>query len=79
MPSSAANVAPLPIYAGRRDEGEVQAFLERLANQPGFHGVREQTWALFQRARELGYSGELPVIYHVQKVSHGERISVADE
>lgn len=78
-PEMAEHHAVLPIYAGRRDEGEVQAFLERLANQPGFHGVREQTWALFQRARELGYSGELPVIYHVQKVSHGERISVADE
>ena len=48
-------------------------FLLRLTRQPGYHGVREQTWAIFQEARRRGYTGELPYIFFVQKTSHGER------
>ncbi len=61
-------------FAGRRNEQGMSEFLGRLSHQPGFHGIREQTWALFQAARRFGYAGELPVIYYVQKVSHGERV-----
>lgn len=61
-------------YAGRRNEQGMSDFLARLSHQPGFHGVREQTRALFQAAQRLGYSGELPVIYYVQKVNHGDRV-----
>ena len=64
----------LQSYSGRRNEQGMSEFLERLSHQPGFHGVREQTLALFQSARRLGFAGELPVIYYVQKVSHGERV-----
>lgn len=78
-PEMAAHHTMLHFCGSRRDEGELQAFLERLAHQPGFHGVREQSWALFQRARELGYSGKVPVIYHVQKMSHGDQLSLANE
>lgn len=48
--------------------------LARIARQPGFHGVREQGWALFQHARQHGYSGDLPHLFYVQKVSHGDRL-----
>lgn len=54
--------------------GVVADHLVRLANQPGFHCVREQSWALFQHARKHGYQGDLPHLYYVQKVSHGDRI-----
>lgn len=60
--------------SGRRNEQGMSGFLERLSHQPGFHGVREQTRALFQAARRFGYPGELPVLYYTQKVNHGERI-----
>ena len=60
--------------AGGGNEQGMSEFLERLARQPGFHGVREQTRALCLSARRLGHSGELPVLYYTQKVSHGERI-----
>ena len=60
----------------KRHHGVVADHLQRIANQPGFHGVREQSWALCQHARKHGYSGELPHLYYVQKVSHGERISL---
>ncbi len=52
----------------------IEGFLGRLTNQPGFHGVRAQTWALCQEARRRGYAGELPFLYYVQKLSHGERL-----
>lgn len=55
-----------------RNESALQAWLERLAHQPGFHGVRQQTWGLCQEARRRGFTGELPVIYYVQKLNHGE-------
>lgn len=59
--------------AGSRNTSRMSAFLVSLARQPGFHGVREQTKTLFAEARRRGYAEELPVIFHVQKVSHGER------
>lgn len=51
--------------------------LERVVRQPGFHGVRAQSWALCQEARRLGYTGTLPPIFYLQKVSHGERMILA--
>lgn len=61
----------------RRRWSAVAAYLERLANQPGFHGVREQTWALGQYVARRGYRGELPHLFYVQKVPHGERMALA--
>lgn len=61
---------------GRRFK-QVGEVLECLAHQPGFHGVREQTWSLIQFVRKMGYDGETPHLYFVQKVSHGERVVVA--
>lgn len=51
--------------------------LERIARQPGFHGVRAQSWALFQEAGRRGYAGPFPQLFYLQKVSHGERLNVA--
>lgn len=58
----------------RRDIGAVADTLAEIARQPGFHGVREQSWALCQFARQHGYREELPFLYYVRKVSHGERL-----
>lgn len=46
--------------------------LVRIARQPGFAGVREQSWTLCGFARSRGFTGELPHLFYVQKVSHGE-------
>jgi len=54
----------------------VEQTLARIARQPGFHGVRGQSWRLCQEAKSRGYPGELPVLFYLQKVGHGERISV---
>lgn len=54
--------------------GVVSDHLQRIANQPGFHGVRAQSWALFQHALKHGYTGELPHLFFVQKVFHGDRL-----
>lgn len=48
--------------------------LERIARQPGFHGVRAQSWSLLQEARRRGFKGELPYLFFLQKVSHGDRL-----
>lgn len=60
----------------KRHASALGAYLQMLANQPGFHGVREQTWRLFEDARRRGYGGELPFLFHVQKISHGERLQL---
>lgn len=60
------------LYKGHHEA--VLALLQCHAEQPGFHGVREQSWALQQHARSQGYQGKLPHLYFVQKVSHGERL-----
>ena len=67
----------LASLTGQRNETALQGWLERLAHQPGFHGVRQQTWGLYQEAHRRGFTGVLPVIYYVQKVSHGEPMQLA--
>lgn len=62
----------------KHHQGVVADTLVRIANQPGFHGVREQSWALCQYARQHGYAGDLPHLFYVQKVSHGERMLLPD-
>lgn len=51
--------------------------LERIARQPGFHGIRVQSWSLLQEAKRRGFEGELPRLFFVQKVCHGERLKLA--
>jgi hypothetical protein len=54
----------------------VRGMLERIAAQPGFHGVRAQSWRLCQQARRRGYTDELPHLFYMSKVSHGDRMEV---
>jgi hypothetical protein len=61
----------------RRQMPAVQQTLLRISRQPGFAGVREQSWALCQFARGRGYDGELPFLFHVQKLSHGHPLTVS--
>lgn len=58
----------------KHHHGVVADHIQRLANQPGFHGVREQSWALCQYVRQQGYPDELPHLFFVQKVPHGDRM-----
>jgi len=60
----------------RRRFDEVTVSLQRIASQPGFAGVREQSWRLCQFARQHGYQGQLPYLFFLQKVSHGERVFI---
>lgn len=66
--------ALLAFQAGNRHHTALAETLERIAEQPGFHGVRTQSWALFQEARRRGYGGPLPQLFYLQKISHGERL-----
>lgn len=70
----AEHYALLDASLARRHHDAVEQHLTRVANQPGFRGIREQSWALFQYARQRGYQGSLPYLFYVQKVSHGERL-----
>lgn len=47
-----------------------------IARQPGFHGVREQSKKLCLYAKCKGYPGDLPFLFYVQKVHHGERLAL---
>lgn len=58
----------------RRHYTALTETLERIARQPGFHGVRAQSWTLLEVARAHGYMGPLPHLFFLQKVSHGERL-----
>ena len=70
--------AVLNAQLGQGHHAAVHETLQRLANQPGFHGVREQSWALQQHAWAKGYRGERPHLFFVQKVSHGERLLLTE-
>ena len=60
----------------KRHDTALAGYLQMLANQPGFHGVREQGWRLFENVRKRGYLGELPFLFHVQKTPHGEFMQI---
>lgn len=69
--------ALLAHQASQRHYAALAATLERIARQPGFHGVRAQSWALFQEANRRGYVNPLPQLFYLQKVSHGERLALS--
>ncbi|WP_175771982.1 hypothetical protein [Paraburkholderia phenazinium] len=70
----AEHYALIAEFGNKRHANSLGALLQRLANQPGFHGVREQSKRLFEEVRRRRYMGDLPHLYFVQKVSHGERL-----
>jgi len=72
----AEHYAMLAELQNKRHAGAVSDLLQRLANQPGFHGVRAQTWDLCQEARRRGHTADIPHIFYVQKVSHGDRLDL---
>lgn len=61
----------------RRDYRKVQETLEKAARQPGFHGVRGQTWRLCEEAKRRGYTGPIPHLFFMQKHSHGARMKLS--
>ncbi|MCO1372497.1 hypothetical protein L0Z42_18535 [Burkholderia multivorans] len=63
--------ALVAFLARRKQYVALAETLDRIARQPGFHGIRTQAWSLFQEARRQGYDGELPHLFYVKKVSHG--------
>lgn len=66
--------ALVAFQASQRHYAALAETLERISRQPGFHGVRAQSWSLLQEARRRGYPGELPQLFFVHKVCHGERL-----
>jgi len=60
----------------RQQWREVERFLQRAAHQPGFHGVREQTWRLCEAAKQHGYQGPIPHLFYMQKIKHGGPIAL---
>lgn len=69
--------AIIAFQASQRHYTALAETLVRISRQPGFHGVRAQSWGLVQEARRRGYKGDLPNLFHVQKVSHGERLALS--
>ena len=72
-------VALLTEQLNRRQVSAVAQTLLRISRQPGFSGVREQSWALYQLARSHGYAGELPFLFYLQKLSHGFPLRVSGD
>lgn len=60
----------------RHNQPAIASTLQTIANQPGFNGIRSQSWELIQFARSKGYSGEIPFLFYVHKVSHGDRLAL---
>jgi hypothetical protein len=56
--------------------GAVTRTLQRIAHQPGFHGVRTQSAELLAFAIGRGHKGELPMLFYVQKIPHGKPLSL---
>ncbi|MGW8391477.1 hypothetical protein [Pseudoduganella sp. HUAS MS19] len=68
--------AQLAWQASLRHQKAIEETLERIARQPGFSGIRAQSWSLCQEARRRGYSGPLPHLFFIQKVCHGDRLTL---
>lgn len=64
--------AELDAYLKQHATDKIALCLARFANQPGFAGVRMQSFALFEYAKRHGYLGEVPYIPYMEKIAHGE-------
>lgn len=73
-PEMADLYALLASQLNARQTNAVAQTLLRISRQPGFSGVRKQSWELCQFARSRGYAGALPHLYYVEKVGQGERL-----
>lgn len=72
-----AELHALLAYQGNcKHHKAMEETLERIAKQPGFSGVRTQSWSLCAEARRRGYNGPFPHLFYLQKVSHGERLTL---
>lgn len=60
----------------RRRHDQVARTLQRIANQPGFHGVRMQSMALYAFATARGHKGLKPPLFFLQKVIHGKPLLI---
>jgi len=70
-----AELYALLAYQGnQKQQNAIEETLERIARQPGFSGVRTQSWSLCEEARRRGYKGPLPHLFFLQKVGHGEKM-----
>ena len=65
--------AELSDHLNRHQHVEVKKLLERIAHQPGFHGVRDQSQRLCDYARAHGYEGPVPTLYYIKKMPHGQK------
>ncbi|MEM5372151.1 hypothetical protein V4C53_39875 [Paraburkholderia azotifigens] len=72
----AEHYALMAEFINKRNGNSLGELLRRLAHQPGFHGVREQSKRIFTEASRRGYAGDFPPLFHVQKLSHGEGLSL---
>ena len=72
----AEHYALLAELMNKHHKSAVAELLQRLANMPGFHGVRAQVWDLFQEARARGHDAELPHLFYMQKISHGDWLAL---
>jgi hypothetical protein len=63
--------ALLAHQANRKHPKAMGETLERIARQPGFGGVRAQSWALCQEARRRATSVRFLISFFLHKVSHG--------
>jgi hypothetical protein len=62
----------------RQQNDQVARTLQRIGNQPGFHGVRAQSATLFAFATSRGYKGPpLPPLFFVQKAEHGSPLLIS--
>lgn len=69
----------LATLSNKQQTTALAALLQRIANQPGFHGIREQSKRLFDEAKRRGYDGELPFLFFMQKISHGKPLPLTPQ
>lgn len=51
---------------------KIDRLLTHTAAQPGFRGVKQQTWELQQEAMRKGYPHEPPFLFYITRIPHGE-------
>ena len=73
-PEMADWYALLASQLNRRQWSAVEKTLTLVSRQPGFAGVRQQSFELCQFARSRGYPGELPKLFFIEKIGQGDAL-----
>lgn len=63
-------------YRKEQDWKAFKFMVDTISKEPGYHGIREQKYKLFELASRVGYPEKTPFIPVIPKLTHGDLVTL---